>query len=140
MISMKKVPHPTADNTPHRPLVVPLVSVMLGIVMFVVSWLAAEAPEIGLAMLIIMLIYAGIMRFGQRFESLQLLGNDQPLDERHGLIQLRSLAIAYMAVLTVALGGFFWEIAQGEPGAFTLICFIGGSTHILTTVILRRRV
>lgn len=139
MISMNRAPHTTSEDTRHRPLLVPLTSVILGIAMFLTAWLAAETPGIGSAMLLIMLIYASIMRFGQRFESIQLLSHDQPLDERHGLIQLRALAIAYVAVLTVALVGFFWEITQGEPGAFTLLCFIGGTTQILATVILRRQ-
>lgn len=40
---------------------------------------------------------------------------------------------------SVALAGCFWEIASGAPGAFTLIGFVGGTTHLLATVILRRR-
>ena len=123
----------------RRPLTVPLVGIALGLAMFLVSWLAADAPGVGLAMLTIMLVYAAVMRFGQRFESVQVLSHDPPLDERHGLIQLRALSAAYLVVVTVALVGFFWEIARGAPGAFTLICLVGGLTHMVATVILRRR-
>lgn len=123
----------------NKPLLVPLCSVALGVVMFLTSWLAADAPGVGLAMLAIMLGYAVLMRFGQRFESVQMLSHDPPLDERHALIQLHALRAAYFAVLGVALAGFFWEIASGAPGAFTLIGFVGGTTHLLATVILRRR-
>ncbi|WP_165789426.1 hypothetical protein [Billgrantia endophytica] len=35
-----------------------------------------------------------------------------------------------------AMLGFFWKVA---PGAFTLIAAVGGATHLLATVILRRR-
>ncbi|WP_104202867.1 hypothetical protein [Billgrantia saliphila] len=122
-----------------KPLVVPLFAVALGIAMCLLSWLAAGAPGVGLAMLAIMLGYAAVMRFGQRFESVQLLSHDSPLDERHALIQLHALRAAYFVVLAVALVGFFWEIARGAPGAFTLICAVGGGTHLLATVILRRR-
>ncbi|SDJ12390.1 hypothetical protein [Billgrantia gudaonensis] len=129
--------HPAPGR--QRPTIVPLVGVALGVAMLLVSWLAADAPGIGLAMLAIMLSYAAVMRYGQRFESVQLLSHDPPLDERHALIQQRALAAAYFAVLGVALIGFFWEIARGAPGAFTLICFVGGLTHMIATVILRRR-
>ncbi|MFQ3786318.1 hypothetical protein [Halomonas sp. A29] len=122
-----------------KPMLVPLIGVALGVVMFLTSWLAGDAPGVGLVMLGIMLGYAALMRFGQRFESVQMLSHDPPLDERHALIQLHALRAAYFAVLGVALIGFFWEIARGEPGAFTLIAAVGGATHLLATVILRRR-
>ncbi|MBD3897269.1 hypothetical protein IEI94_15530 [Halomonas sp. ML-15] len=123
----------------NKPALVPLCGVALGMAMFLTSWLAADAPGIGLVMLAIMLGYAAAMRFGQRFESIQILSNDPPLDERHGLIQLHALRAAYFTVLVVALIGFFWEVTRGAPGAFTLIAFVGGTTHLLATVILSRR-
>lgn len=122
-----------------KPVLIPLTGIVLGVAMFLISWLAADAPGVGLVMLGIMLGYAALMRFGQRFESVQVLSQDPPLDERHALIQLHALRAAYFAVLGVALIGFFWEISRGEPGAFTLIAAVGGATHILATVILRRR-
>ena len=128
------------DTPAHdKPLLVPLVGAGLGVAMFLTAWLAADAPGVGLVMLAIMLGYAALMRFGQRFESVQVLSQDPPLDERHALIQLHALRAAYFAVLGVALLGFFWEIARGAPGAFTLIAAVGGATHLLATVILRRR-
>ncbi|PAU75504.1 hypothetical protein [Halomonas salipaludis] len=126
---------PAHDN----PLLVPLVGAGLGVAMFLTAWLAADAPGVGLAMFAIMLGYAALMRFGQRFESVQVLSQDPPLDERHALIQLHALRAAYCAVLGVALLGFFWEIARGAPGAFTLIAAVGGATHLLATMIVRRR-
>lgn len=126
-------------SSSSKPLIVPLVGVALGVAMFLTSWLAADAPGIGLVMLAIMLGYAALLRFGQRFESIQMLSQESPLDERHALIQLHALRTAYFAVLGVALIGFFWEVAHGAPGAFTLIGFIGGTTHLLATAILRRR-
>lgn len=128
------------DASAHeKPMLVPLLGVALGVAMFLTSWLLAGAPGIGLVMLVIMLGYAGVMRFGQRSESIQILSNDPPLDERHALIQLHALRAAYFAVLSVSLIGFFWEIARGTPGAFTLIAAVGGATHLLATAVLRRR-
>ncbi|RFA32695.1 hypothetical protein [Alkalilimnicola ehrlichii] len=123
----------------RSPLAVPAIAVALGLGMLLTSWLIAGELGAGLVMLAIMLIYAAVMRFGQRFEAVQILGNDPPLDERHAVIQLRALAAAYLAVLTVALVGFFWEISRASPGPFTLICFVGGITHMTAAVILRRR-
>lgn len=139
MTGTNRTTHPTPPSAKRRPLKEPLVGIALGLAMFLVSWLAADAPWIGLAMFAIMLIYAAVMRFGQRFESVQVLSHDPPLDERHALIQMRALSASYYAVVAVALAGFFWEIARGAPGAFTLICFVGGLTHMVATVILRRR-
>ncbi|MCC5859667.1 MAG: hypothetical protein JJT90_16030 [Ectothiorhodospiraceae bacterium] len=139
-MSRTNEPRPSTTAVPQpRPLIVPLTGVVLGMVMFLTAWLAADAPRLGMAMLAIMLGYAAMMHFGQRFESVQILSHDSPLDERHALIQLRALAAAYIAVLGIALIGFLWEIARGAPGAFTLICFVGGVAHLLATMILRRR-
>ncbi|RFA25568.1 hypothetical protein CAI21_18760 [Alkalilimnicola ehrlichii] len=99
----------------RSPLAVPAIAVALGLGMLLTSWLIAGELGAGLVMLAIMLIYAAVMRFGQRFEAVQILGNDPPLDERHAVIQLRALAAAYLAVLTVALVGFFWEISRASP-------------------------
>lgn len=129
----------TPSPVQRRPIAVPLVGVALGVAMFLVSWLVADAPGQGVAMLAIMLAYATVMRHGQRFETVQVLSQDPPLDERHALIQQRAVAIAYYAVVGVSLIGFIWEMAHGTTGAFTLICFVGGITHMCATAILRRR-
>lgn len=131
---------PTPDSSARRrPIAVPLISMALGVAMCLVSWLVADAPGQGVAILAIMLAYAKVMRHGQRFETVRVLSQASPLDERHALIQQRALAIAYHAVVGVALIGFIWEMAHGTTGAFTLICFVGGTTHMLATEILRRR-
>lgn len=42
-------------------------------------------------------------------------------------------------MITVAVVGFLWEVAQGDPGPFTLIAAVGGGTHIVATIVLRSR-
>lgn len=123
-----------------KPLLVPVTALVLGAVMFLAAWLGAGEPVMGLVMLGIMLTYAAVMRFGQRFETVQILGNDPPLDERHAQIQLRAVAMAYYMVLVVALAGALWEVSQSRPGAFTLVCTVGGLTHMISAMVLRRRV
>ena len=124
----------------NKPLLVPVTALVLGAIMFLTAWLAAGEPVVGLVMLGIMLAYAAMMRFGQRFEAVQILSNEPPLDERHAQIQLRAVATAYYMVLVVALAGALWEVSQSQPGAFTLICSVGGLTHMISTVMLHRRV
>jgi|GEM_PF-2584761 len=124
----------------HQPVAMPVFCLALGVIAFLVSWLAADAPGQGLEMLGIMIAYASLLRFGQRYEAVQVLSQSPEKDERHKLIQQRALAVAYYAVAAVALIGFIWELANGTTGTFALICFVGGTTHILATVILRCRI
>jgi hypothetical protein len=61
-------------------------------------------------------------------------------DERQRQIDFEAVQIAYMAVVTVGVCGFLWELTRGDgPGAFTLICFVGGFTHMAATAYLKRR-
>ncbi len=60
-------------------------------------------------------------------------------DERQREIDHEAVQIAYMAVVLVAVCGFLWELAHGNPGPFTFIAFVGGATHMGATAILKRR-
>lgn len=59
-----------------KPIVVPLVSVALGVVMLLVAWRAAGDLRLGLWFLGIMTVFAVVLRFGQRFEAVQILSRD----------------------------------------------------------------
>ncbi|WP_275285917.1 hypothetical protein [Halomonas elongata] len=78
----------------RRALFVPFFGIAMGLAMFLVSWLAADALELGLVMFAIMLIYTAVMHFGRRFESVQMLAQHPPLDERHAMIQMRAMTAA----------------------------------------------
>ncbi|QBI19691.1 hypothetical protein ER308_09115 [Egibacter rhizosphaerae] len=137
----------TADRPSHRPAApgrrrpvwVPLFSLALGVIGLLVPWLAADALDVGLRNLGIMTAFAAILWLGQRFEVVQILSRDHHTEERHATIQLRATSTAYIAVVAVAVVGFFWELAQGAPGPFTLIAAVGGFTHIAATIVLRFR-
>ena len=61
-------------------------------------------------------------------------------DERQSRINREATVLLYCAVITVAVVGFLWEVAQNNgPGAFTLICAVGGFTHMISVAVLRRR-
>lgn len=60
-------------------------------------------------------------------------------DERQRSINDEAVRVAYLAVLFVALAGFVSELAHGDAGPFTLICFVGGLTNMLAVYVLKRR-
>ncbi len=60
-------------------------------------------------------------------------------DERQQSINLEAMRWSYYAVVLVAVGGFFVEVATGDPGAFTLVASVGGFTHMVSIAVLRRR-
>lgn len=61
-------------------------------------------------------------------------------DERQREINRQAILCAYVAVAAVAIPGLFVEIARGRgPGPFALICAVGGLTHMLSLLVLRRR-
>jgi len=60
-------------------------------------------------------------------------------DERQRSVNTEAMAYAYHAVVLVAVAGFFWELSKNEPGPFTIVCSVGGFTHMLSLAILRRR-
>jgi hypothetical protein len=77
--------------------------------------------------------------FGFSRSELAVIGGPDA-DERQREIDNEAVRIAYMAVVTVAVCGFLWELTRGDgPGAFTLIGFVGGFTHMAATAYLRRR-
>ncbi len=127
------------ESIPSKPVAVPLFGLALGVVMLLVAWLAAGDLWLGLGFLGIMTVYAGVLRFGQRFEAVQILSRDRQIDERLEVISLHAITWAYSAVVIVAVLGFFWEVAQGTPGPFTLVAAVAGSTHIVATIVLRSR-
>lgn len=83
---------PTPDSSApasarRRPIAVPLIGMVLGVAMCLVSWLVAEVPGQGVAMLAIMLAYATVMRHGQRFETVRALSQAPYRDgKRHPTI------------------------------------------------------
>lgn len=58
-------------------------------------------------------------------------------DERQKSLNTQAMLFAYYAVLAVAIVGLFGELGRDEAGAFTLVCAVGGSTHMLSLAVLR---
>jgi len=60
-------------------------------------------------------------------------------DERQRALNDEAMRLAYMAVVTVAVGGFGVELWRGKPGPFAAIAAVGGFTHMAALAVLRRR-
>jgi hypothetical protein len=60
-------------------------------------------------------------------------------DERQRSINSEAVRFAYMAVLVVAVTGFVTELLHGDSGPFTMICAVGGFSHMAAVAYLKRR-
>jgi hypothetical protein len=104
----------------------------------VVAGVALMSDQIGLAVFALFAIggLAFVQAFG-RSEWAVIQGG--AADERQRSINAGATQFAYTAVLTIALVGLLTEIARGEAGPFTLICSVGGFSHMSAIAYLRRR-
>ncbi len=61
-------------------------------------------------------------------------------DERQRQIDTEAVRFSYQAVVFVAVAGFVWELTRGDgPGAFTIVCSVGGFTYLAAIAVLKRR-
>lgn len=104
----------------------------------VVAALAWRNGDTGLAVFAMLLLPAfGAWLAFARTET-AIIGTSES-DERQQRISAEAVGYAYQAVLVVSVMGFFTEVAHGDPGAFTLVCAVGGFTHLSAVALLRRR-
>jgi hypothetical protein len=100
---------------------------------------ALVGGDVGLAIFGFLLLTAFGAYLGLSRSEFAVIGTSDA-DERQRQIGLEAVGVAYNAVVVVALGGFLWELTRGDgPGAFTLICSVGGFTHMGATAYLKRR-
>jgi hypothetical protein len=116
----------------------PAVALFLGALMFVAFAIGDDVGG-GLTSFGIMAVLAAIFAFGRRSETLQGIGGPAR-DERWELIDLRAVAYTGMVLVTVIIGGFLYEIADGQDGSpWSLLGAIGGLSYVISVAILRRR-
>ncbi len=108
----------------------PAFGLLMGAVLFVASAVGGQ-PGPGLGMFAVMVIYSGVLvAFGGRSETVGVL-RGQPVDERLASFSVAATAIAGLAAITVALGGFLWQIAHGQSGSdFALVGAAAGIAYI----------
>lgn len=108
---------------------VPGVCAGFGTLMLATSWIGGH-PGQGVWMLAVLLGYGALLLLGGRNEIVAVLAG-RPRDERWQLFDLRAVALAGVAVLLVALGGAFYELALGRSGMpYTLLCAVGGAAYL----------
>jgi len=113
-------------------------SMGLGIVMMTAIWLGGD-PSLGLQALGVMTIFAAIIFFGGRSETIRGLRGDGR-DERFRQIDLAATAIAGLAVITAIIVGFLVEAAQGHDGRpYSWLGAVGGVAYLVAIVVLRTR-
>jgi hypothetical protein len=112
---------------------------ILGGLFFAASALGGQAP-LGVGMLAVMAAYSLVLVvFGARSETLGVL-RGQPVDERFAGFSVVATAVAGVAAILVALGGFLWQIAHGESGTeFVLVAAAAGVAYLGALVWLRVR-
>jgi hypothetical protein len=117
----------------------PVCSLVLGGIVWAASWIGGH-PVAGLASFLIMAGFGAIFVVGRRSESLRMMAAGRRADERWRSIDLRATAVSGLAVITVVIVAFLWEIAHGRSGQpFALLGAIAGITYLGALVWLRWR-
>jgi hypothetical protein len=117
----------------------PLFCLVLGVVLWAASWIGGH-PVAGLFSFLIMAGFGAIFVVGRRSESLRMMAAGRRADERWRSIDLRATAVSGLAVITVVIVAFLWEIAHGRSGQpYALLGAIAGITYLVALVWLRWR-
>jgi hypothetical protein len=117
---------------------VPLVSVALGIVVFVAQWIGGD-PGGGLVSLGVMTAFGVLVLLGGRSETIRGLRGDGR-DERFRQIDIHATALAGLAVILAVIIAFIVELARGHNGnPYSWLGAIGGVTYIAAIVVFRIR-
>jgi hypothetical protein len=117
---------------------VPLLSVALGIVVFVAQWIGGD-PGSGLESLGIMAGFGALILLGGRSETIRGLRGDGR-DERFRMIDIHATALAGLAVILAIIVAFIVELAKGHNGnPYGWLGAIGGLTYLVAIVVFRIR-
>lgn len=127
------------ETTMSTKWAVPGFSVLLGVLFFAASALGGQ-PLLGVGMLAVMAAYGIVLvAFSGRSETVGVL-RGQPVDERFAGFNVLATAVAGVAAILMALGGFAWQIARGESGwDFALVAAAAGVTYLAALAWLRVR-
>jgi hypothetical protein len=117
----------------------PAFGLLVGVLFFAASTIGGQ-PLVGVGMFAAMAIYSVVLvAFGGRSETVGVL-RGQPVDERLAGFNLAATAVAGLAAILVALGGFLWQLAHGQSGAdFALVAAVAGIGYLGALVWFRWR-
>jgi drug/metabolite transporter (DMT)-like permease len=96
-------------------------------------FLAHDRPLLAAVGAGVMLAYGIVLVvFSRRSEAVALLREDAP-DERRTMITTKAAATTLYVLVVLALTMVFVQLARGEdPGAWAVICGVGGLTFIVS--------
>ncbi len=129
----------TTDRIFHSRWWLPAVSLVLGAIMFAAFAIGGNTRD-GLQAFAVMAAVAALFAFdASRSETLGGLGGPGR-DERWAMIDLRASALAGFVLITVVIGAWLYEIANGEDGSpYAQLGAIAGLAYIVGLVIGRLR-
>jgi hypothetical protein len=118
---------------------VPAAGLLIGAVFFAAAALGGQAA-IGAGMFAVMAVYVvALLALGGRSETVGVL-RGRPADERWAGFNLVATAAAGVGAIVVALAGFAWQLAHGEPGTpFALVAVAAGAVYLAALGWLRWR-
>jgi hypothetical protein len=116
----------------------PLFSLALGAVLFGAYAIGGDSGE-GVFAFGVMTAVAALFLFGGRSETLRGLGGPGR-DERWAAIDLKASAFAGLVLIAAVLGGFVYEIANGDDGSpYGQLGAIAGLAYLAGVAFLRWR-
>jgi hypothetical protein len=116
----------------------PLFSLALGAAIFAPFAIGGDTGQ-GAVSFGVMAALAALFFFGGRSETLRGLGGPGR-DERWAAIDLRASAAAGFLVITVIIGAWLWEVANGDDGSpYVQLGAVGGLAYMVAVAVLRQR-
>jgi hypothetical protein len=130
----------TATNKPiyRSRWYMPAFSVFLGLLMLGAFWIGGDLADGLWALGVMVALAAGILVFGRSETVRGLSGPGR--DERWAKIDITATALTGFVLITVIIGAFLVEVAQGEDGEpWSQLGALGGVTYIVAVAVLRWR-
>jgi hypothetical protein len=116
----------------------PLFSLLLGALILAAMAIGGNTAG-GLQGFGVMAAVAALFWFGGRSDTLRGLGGPGR-DERWSMIDLRASAFAGLVIISVLIGAWLWELANGREGSpYAQLGAVAGVAYILAVAVLRRR-
>jgi hypothetical protein len=129
---------PTTPSYMRSRYFMPLFSLFLGAIIFAAFAIGDDVTS-GVYSFLMFVGIAALFFFARRSETLQGLGGPGR-DERWALIDLSATALTGIVLITVIIGAWLYEIANGKDGSpYSQLGAVAGVTYILAVAILRAR-
>lgn len=116
----------------------PAFSIVIGIAYLIAASLGGD-PVLGLAMLGVMVVFAGVLLLGGRSDVIQVL-RGQPADERYRSFETRATVVAGNVTAMFVIAMFVVELARdGDFAPYAMVAAVFGATFIAALLWLKWR-